>query len=463
MKEKTETSREEIFREYPVAKALRVMVVPSIISQLIVLIYNMADTFYVGQAHNPYMTAATALILPVFNISLCLAGLAGIGGGALISRLLGQGKEREARSVSMFCLYLAVGISAIFSVGMGVFMDPILNLLGAGENTYVYARQYALCVIVFGGIPTVLSNVLANLVRSVGRSREAGMGIILGGLLNIALDPLFMFVLMPQGQEVLGAGIATALSNGIACLFFIVVLIRMGKGSVLTFLPQAGLPSRESIAAVFAVGVPSAVATFLFDLDYVIIDKLMVAYEDLALAAVGVVLKVERFPLNVGIGICQGMLPLVAYNYGAGNHKRMTDISRLARKLGLVIAAASILLYEVFAGQFVRIFLSDPQALSMAASFLRIRVLATPLMFLSFFTVYQFQAFGKGRISLLLGVVRWLGFNIPMLFLLNSLFGMYGIVWSQVTEDVLTVTMSFLVYRKLGPGNPEFPMGNGGK
>ena len=451
MKRESEAERQEVFERLPVPQALRVMIVPSVISQLIVLIYNMADTFYVGQAHNPYMTAATALILPVFNISLCLAGLAGIGGGALISRLLGQGKEREARSVSMFCLYLAVGISAIFSVGMGVFMDPILNLLGAGENTYVYARQYALCVIVFGGIPTVLSNVLANLVRSVGRSREAGMGIILGGLLNIALDPLFMFVLMPQGQEVLGAGIATALSNGIACLFFIVVLIRMGKGSVLTFLPQAGLPSRESIAAVFAVGVPSAVATFLFDLDYVIIDKLMVAYEDLALAAVGVVLKVERFPLNVGIGICQGMLPLVAYNYGAGNHKRMTDISRLARKLGLVIAAASILLYEVFAGQFVRIFLSDPQALSMAASFLRIRVLATPLMFLSFFTVYQFQAFGKGRISLLLGVVRWLGFNIPMLFLLNSLFGMYGIVWSQVTADTLTVLMSFYVLRRFGP------------
>lgn len=286
MKETTETSREEIFREYTVAKALRVMVVPSIISQLIVLIYNMADTFYVGQAHNPYMTAATSLILPVFNISLCLAGLAGIGGGALISRLLGQGKEREARSVSMFCLYLAMGIAAAFSVGMGVFLDPVLNLLGAGENTYVYARQYALCVIVVGGIPTVLSNVLANLVRSVGRSKEAGMGIVLGGLLNIALDPLFMFVIMPKGQEVLGAGIATALSNCIACLFFFGVLIRMGKGSVLTFLPQAGLPSRESILAVFAVGVPSAIATFLFDLDYVILDKLMVAYEDLALAAV---------------------------------------------------------------------------------------------------------------------------------------------------------------------------------
>lgn len=451
MKANTETDREQIFREYPVPKALRVMVVPSIISQLIVLIYNMADTFYVGQTGNPYMIAATSLILPVFNISLCLAGLAGVGGGALISRLLGQRKEDEARRASMFSLYLAILIAAIFSAGMFVFLDPILKLLGAGDNTYEYARQYALCVIVFGGIPTVLSNALANLVRSVGRSREAGAGIILGGLLNIALDPLFMFVIMPQGYEVLGAGVATSLSNCITCLFFFIVLIRMGKDSVLTFSPRVGLPSKRSIIAVFAVGIPSAIASFLFDLDYVIIDKLMVGYEDLALAAVGIVLKVERFPLNVGIGICQGMLPLVAYNYGAGNNTRMNDTISLARKLGLVIAAVSIILYEIFAGQLVRIFLSDTQALDMAAGFLRVRVLATPLMFLCFFTVYLFQAFGKGRISLFLGVVRWLGFNIPMLFILERIFGMYGIVWSQVTADTLTVMLSFYVLYRFGP------------
>lgn len=451
MRNNTETDREQVFREYPVPKALRVMVVPAVISQLIVLIYNMADTFYVGQTDNPYMIAATSLILPVFNISLCLSGLAGVGGGALISRLLGQGREDEARKASVFSLYLALLIAGIFAVGMGVFMDPILRLLGAGENTYEYARQYALCVIVLGGIPTVLSNALANLVRSVGRSKEAGAGIVLGGLLNIALDPLFMFVILPKGQEVLGAGIATALSNCIACLFFLSVVFRMGKGSVLTFNPRAGRTSKESIAAVFAVGVPSAVATFLFDLDYVIIDKLMVSYEDLALAAVGIVLKVERFPLNVGVGICQGMLPLVAYSYGAGNHRRMNDTISLARRLGLVIAAVSIVLYEIFAGQLVRIFLSDAQAAGMAAAFLRVRVLATPLMFLSFFTVYLFQAFGRGKISLFLGVVRWLGFNIPMLFILNSIFGMYGIVWSQVTADTLTVILSFYVLHRFGP------------
>lgn len=451
MKMDGKADQERIFESLPVPSALRVMIVPAVISQLIVLIYNMADTFYVGQTNNPYMVAAAALILPVFNITLCLAGLAGIGGGALISRLLGENREEEARRVSVFSLYLAILIAAVFALGMGIFMKPLLNLLGAGENTYEYARQYAFCVIVAGGIPTVLSNVLSNLIRSIGYSRQAGTGIVLGGLLNIALDPLFMFVLLPDGYEVLGAGAATCLSNCIACVYFIVVVCRMGKESIVTFYPKVGRPERESIAAVFTVWIPSAVATLLFDLDYVVIDKLMVSYHDLALAAIGIVLKVERFPLNVGIGICQGMMPLVAYNYAAGNKKRMEDTIRISRMLGLVIAGISILLYEIFAVQFIRLFISDAQTVEMASAFLRIRVLATPLMFLSFFTVYLFQAFGMGKRSLFLGMMRWMVFNIPMLFLLNEVFGMYGIVWSQVTADTLTVILSFYVYRKYKP------------
>ena len=427
------------------------MILPAVISQLIVLIYNMADTFYVGQTNIPYMVAGTSLILPMFNITLCLAGLAGVGGGSLVSRLLGQGRTEEARRVGAFSLYLGVLISALFAIVMALFMEPILSLLGAGENTYQYARQYALCVIVAGGVPTVLSNVLSNLLRSIGRSKEAGFGIILGGILNILLDPLFMFVLLPDGMEVLGAGVATCLSNCVACCFFFVVLARMGPGCVITFSPKGGLPQKKSIAAVFAVGIPSAVSTFLFDLDYVILDKLMVSYHDLALAAIGVVLKVERFPLNVGIGICQGIMPLVAYNYTAGNRERLREIIRLARKLGLVIALASIVLYELLAAPLTSLFLREATASGLAASFLRVRVLATPLMFLSFFTVYLFQAFGKGHISLFLGTTRWLAFNIPMLFLLNAVFGMYGLVWSQVTADTLTVILSFLVYFRFRP------------
>ena len=452
VREKNLPSREDVFRSIPVPKALRIMILPAVISQLIVLIYNMADTFFVGQTNNSYMVAATSLVLPVFNITICLAGLAGVGGGSLVSRLLGQGREDEARRVGTFSIYLGIAISALFSLILGLFMRPILLLLGAGDNTYEYARQYALCVIVAGGVPTVLSNVLSNLLRSIGRSGAAGFGIIFGGLLNIALDPLFMFVLLPDGLEVLGAGVATCLSNCIACLYFIIVLLRSGKGAVITFDPRGGLAERESIAAVFAVGVPSAVATFLFDLDYVILDKLMVSYHDLALAAIGVVLKVERFPLNVGIGICQGMMPIVGYNYSAGNRKRLRDTMRLSLGLGLVVAVISILLYELFATELIRLFLrDDAETVELAASFLRVRVLATPLMFMSFFTVYLFQAFGKGGVSLPLGVIRWLGFNIPMLYILNAAVGMYGLVWSQVCADTLTVLMSLIVYKTFRP------------
>ena len=451
MSVKTSSEQENIFQNLPIPTALRKMILPAVASQLIVLIYNMADTFFVGQTNNPYMVAGTSLILPVFNITLCLAGLAGIGGGSLIARLLGQSQEEEAKRVSAFSLYLGLLIAALFAVGIGIFMEPVLSLLGAGENTYEYARQYALCVIVIGGIPTVLSNVLSNLIRSIGRSKEASAGIILGGLLNIALDPIFMFVLFPDGYEVLGAGTATCISNCVAFLYFIVVLLRMGRNSVVTFSPRVGMPRKSSVIAVFGVGIPSAVATLLFDLDYVIIDKLMVSYHDLALAAIGIVLKVERFPLNVGIGICQGMLPLVAYNYSAGNAQRMNDAIRLSRRLGLVIAGISIVLYELFAVQFSHLFISEAQTVELASQFLRIRVLATPLMFLSFFTVYLFQAFGKGKISLFLGVTRWLIFNIPMLFLLNAIFGMFGIVWSQATADILTVLLSFFVYWKYKP------------
>ena len=446
-----EASSKRIFEELPVAAALRTMVTPTIISQIIVLIYNMADTFYVGRTNNPYMVAATSLVLPVFNITLCLAGISGVGGGALVSRLLGSGQEQEARRVGTFSLYLALVIAAAFSALTALFLQPLLLVLGAGENTLAFARQYTLCVIILGGIPTVMSNVISNLVRSVGCSRQAGFGITMGGVLNIALDPLFMFVLLPRGYEVLGAGIATCLSNCIACGYFLVVLVRMGKGAIITFRPQVGRASRKSVAEVFAVGIPSAVSTFLFDLDYVIIDKLMVSYHDLALAAIGIVLKVERLPLNVGVGICQGMMPLVAYNFAARNHKRMNDTIKLSLGLGLVIAAVSIGLYELFARQLIGVFIDDAQTVAMATSFLRVRVLATPLMFMSFFTAHLFQAFGQGDKALLLGVMRWLAFNIPMLYLLNALFGMYGIVWGQVIADGINVVLSAFVYGRYRP------------
>ena len=439
----------EIFEELPVPRAVRIMAVPTIISQLIVLIYNMSDTFFIGRTNDPYMVAGASLILPFFNITLSLSGLAGVGGGALISRLLGEKQPEEARKVYSFCVWLGLLVSALFSLGTLLFMRPIILLLGAGDDTYAYARSYAFFVIVCGAVPTVLSNTLSSLIRSVGESRRAGIGITMGGLINIALDPLFMFVLFPDGTEIAGAGAATCLSNWIVCVYFAAVLVRLGKTEpVLHLCPPLNFPARRSIAGIFTVGVPSAIATFLFDLDYIVIDRLMSGYTDIALAAIGIVLKAERLPLNVGIGICQGMVPIVAYNYSSKNYVRMNAAKGYSLRLGLVCAAASIMLYQLFAGQIMGTFINDAETVALGTGFLRVRVLATPLMFLSFFHVNLFNGFGEGGHALFLGVMRWLAFNIPMLYLLNALFGIYGIVWSQFTADVLTVILSLWIYRR---------------
>ena len=442
------TDSREIFESLPIGKALRLMAVPTVISQIIVLIYNLADTFFVGKTNDPYMVAATSLILPVFNITLSLASLTGTGAGSLISRLLGQNMREEAKKVSAFAVYLSIAITAVFSLSAGIFMKPLLILLGAGDNTFLFAKQYAFCVIVLGVVPTVLSNVMSNLLRSAGSSRQAGVGITMGGLINIALDPLFMFVILPKGYEILGVGIATCLSNCIACIYFIVVIFKTRKKSVITLSVRHGMPDKASIGSIFNVGIPAALATLLFDLDYIVVDRLMVAYGDIALAAVGIVLKAERLPLNVGIGICQGMMPIVAYNYSSKNHKRMNETVRYSRKVGLIFAAASIVLYELTAKYIIMLFINDGETVALATDFLRIRILATPLMFLSFFTVYLFQAFGRGERSLFLGVMRWAVFNIPMLFILNAVLGQYGIVWSQSAADILTVALSLFVYKR---------------
>ncbi len=436
-----------LFEELPVPRAVAAMAIPTIIGQLIVLIYNMADTFFIGRANNPLMVAGASLILPIYNVSIAFANIAGAGGGTLIARLLGRDRIGDARKVAAFSFWFSILSGALFSLIVGVGMHPILRALGASDDTYGYARAYASCVIVAGAIPTVLSMTMSSLLRNAGRARQAGFGISMGGLINIALDPLFMFVILPRGNENLGAGIATALSNVIVCVYFLVVIFRM-KSEVLNFSPRFSNPAAEHVKSFFAVGLPAALGPFLFDLDYIVLDRLMAGHGDVALAAMGIVLKVERLPLNIGIGLCLGMVPLAAYNFSAGNMKRMEETLSFTRLTGAAIAVISIILYEIFAPVLIRIFIADPATVAYGARFLRIRALATVLMFLSFIYVHFFQALGEGRYAFWLAVMRWLFVNIPMLFLLNALFGTDGLAWSQFVSDAIVALISYLVYRR---------------
>lgn len=445
---KQENNR-EIFESWPIPKALAEFAVPMIFGQLIILIYNLADTFYIGRTNNPLMVAGVSLLLPVFNISITFANLFGIGGGTLISRLMGAGHEDEAKKVSSFSFYMTIISAGMFSLFMFVFMEPALRILGASNDTLIFAKQYTFCVIVLGAIPTISSMTLSNLLRSTGYAKEAGFGVSMGGIINIVLDPLFMFVLLPEGLEVLGAGIATMLSNVITCSYFLaIILFRLRNNNILSLSLKNIGPSRKNICSVFSVGIPAAIAVTLFDITYIIIDKLASGYGDIPLAAVGIVLKAERLPLNIGIGICQGMMPIAAYNYSSGNFERMRGVVNYSRMVGLVAGFVSVIMYEVFASEIMRLFIADVQTVELGTHFLRARVLATPFMFLCFHLVNFFQAVGHGIKALVLGSARWVLFNIPMLYIMNYIFGMYGIVWTQAAADIMMTAVSMITYWK---------------
>ena len=445
----------EIFERMSIPRALATMAIPTIISQLITLVYNIADTWFIGQTDNPYMVAASSLVLTVFLMTSAIANLFGAGGGSLVVRLLGSKEQEEARKVASLSLTMAAAASLAFSVLCLILMNPLLRLLGASDNTIGYARQYLLFVVVIGGFPTVMSSTMSSMLRNVGYSKEAGFGLGLGGVLNVILDPIFMFVLLPEGYEVAGAAIATMLSNFVTFGYFLLMYRRVKGESILALPERVEKIQRKSVASLFSVGVPAAMSLLLFDLTNIIINRLSSDHGDIELAAIGIVLKVERLPLNIGIGICLGMMPLVAYNYAAKNEKRMREFFSAARLAGVVIAVVSVMLYRLLAPYIIEAFIEDAATVRFGTEFLQARCFATPFMFLSFHMVHFMQAIDKGKISFYLAVIRQLCLNIPILFLMNHLLGMTGIVWTQATADFINVIISYIIYHGMRSDGKE--------
>ena len=440
------TNREDIFEKYSVPHAMAVMAIPTILSQLITLIYNIADTWFIGQTNNPLMVASCSLVLPAFMLSIVIANIFGVGGGTLVSRLLGVKDPQEAKRVALASWWMAL-LAALCYCAVCLFLrDPFLQLLGASENTLAYAREYMFFVIILGGTFCVLSNIMSSMIRSIGYSRYASAGLALGGLLNIALDPLFMFVLLPDGKQVMGAAIATMISNMVSFTYFVLIYRKLKDSTVLRLGRPEKWPQKSSFRGIFAVGIPAALSLLLFDLTNIVINRLSAGHGDIELAAIGIVVKVERLPLNTGVGLCLGMMPLVAYNYAAKNYKRMREVFNFTRASGLIFSLLCVVLYRIFAFQIMHAFIKDSRTVAFGTTFLKARCFATPMMFLCFSMVHFMQAIGKGKESFLLAVIRQLVFNIPFLLVLDHLFCMNGIVWTQLIADICTVIVSYLIY-----------------
>ena len=337
-------SERELFETVPVPRAVATLAIPTVISQVVTMIYNLADTFFIGQTGDPLMVAAVSLVSPWFNLLTALGNLFGLGGSSLISRMLGLKREEEICYVSSFSIWAGAVVTACFSLASFLAREPLLTFLGASADNYGYAEDYLLWVVVIGGVPTMVSLALGHLLRSEGHAREASAGMMFGGILNVILDPILIFGFQ---LDVAGAAIATAFSNAASVVFFAVQYARLEGHTAVSFRPKYF--TFRFIGPIFSVGLASALATALGNASNMVMVRLASGYGDIPVAAYGIVKRIDQFPLNVSMGLCQGFMPLVGYNYAARNYGRMRAVSYFSWKAALIFSACCVACFAAFA------------------------------------------------------------------------------------------------------------------
>lgn len=436
-----EQSDKYLFESMPVPKAVATLAVPTIISQVVTMIYNLADTFFVGQIGNPAMVAAVSLVSPWFNLLTALGNLFGLGGSSLISRMLGAKKHGNIKHVAAFSVWGGAAVTLVFSLGTFLARGPLLRFLGASPDTYGYAESYLFWVVVMGGIPTMVSLTLGHLLRSEGHAREASAGMMFGGILNVVLDPALIFGFH---MDVAGAAIATAFSNAASVVFFVIRYLKLGNQTSVSLHPKHF--TFRFAGPIFSVGLASALATALGNASNMVMVRLASGYGDIPVAAYGIVKRIDQFPLNVSMGLCQGFMPLVGYNFAAENYDRMRHVSVFSWKTALVMSICFVACFAGFAPQILHVFIPEAQTSTLGARFLRIACLAVPLTSVNFLISYTLQAMGKGIQSAALTFSRQGLLNIPLLILMNVLVGLYGMIWTQLVVEIIMLPVSLGMY-----------------
>ena len=435
-----ESNATELFEKAPVSQAVLKSALPAMAAMLMVLIYNLADTFFVGQTHDAYQVAAVSLAMPVFLMFMAVGTVFGMGGTSVISRALGQGRTDYAKKVCSFCMWGCVVVGVIMAALFLIFMEPILTMVGASEGTWAYAKSY-LTIVSFGGPFVLISNAFSNIVRAEGKSAEAMMGQLLDNLLNVILDPIMILLL---GWNITGAAIATLIGNIVGACYYILYFVR-GKSSLSVSIKELSQPEKVC-GPVCAIGIPAALGSVLMSVAQIIINSQLAKYGDMAVAGMGVAMKVVTITGMVCMGLGQGVQPLLGYCVGAKLWERFKKAFRFSMLFALSLGAVLTVICYLFTNQIVSAFLSDPAAYSYAVEFSRI-LLTTSFLFGVFYVLINtLQAMGAATPALIINLSRQGIIFIPALFILQAVVGINGLIWAQPVADLLSIGLAAILY-----------------
>ena len=439
-----------LFEQASVPRAVASMAVPTIISSLVMVIYNLADTYFVGMLNDSVQNAAVTLSAPVLLAFNAVNNLFGVGTSSMMSRALGRKEYDTVRRASAFGFYCTVFCSILFSLIYMTAKGPLLVLLGTDADTLTATGEYMKWTVACGAVPAILNVVMAYMVRSEGGTMHASIGTMSGCILNILLDPVFI---LPQGLDMgaSGAGAATFISNCAACLYFFVLLyIKRGKTYV-CINPRMFRFSRAVAKEICGVGIPALIQNLLNVTGMTVLNNFTSGYGSAAVAAMGISQKIDMVPMNIVFGFSQGVMPLISYNYASGNRKRMKETVVFSAKLtvsSLVVIAACFFLG---AGFWMRLFIRNEEIIAYGTHFLRGLCLALPFFNLDVLAIGVFQAVGMGRKSFFFAILRKIIMEIPAIYLLNKFVPLYGMAYAQlVTEVILAVAAVVVLRRMLG-------------
>ena len=417
-------------------------VVPAIIVQLMTLIYNLADTFFIAQTNDPLQIAAVSLSVPVFFILIATGIIFMAGGMSCISRALGAGERDRANSIAAFSIWTSIIMGVTVTLVFMMFIGRILMAIGASLNTFVYAYGYL--SIVMAGAPFVLFSMsCSGVLRAEGQAARAMNGQLIGNIVNIILDPIMILYL---NMGITGAAIATVIGTVVGASYYIGYFLA-GQSTLRIHIKNYSV--KNGIAAgLFAIGIPACLDPCLMSISSMVMNSLMSRYGDMAVAAAGVSMRIEQIATLIAMGVGQGVQPLLGFCVGAKDWDRYKGILKFAFQLAIGISLTMVTICYVFTGNVVRVFLTEPSAFSYAVNFLRIKLSSSVLFAIFFICINALQAMGAAKASLVLSIFRQ-GIYMPLLFIMNYFMQAYGIVWALPIAELLSLIQIWIFYGRI--------------
>jgi len=430
-----------LMEQAPAAESIITLALPMMLSMIAQMVYNMTDTFFIGQTGDPNMVAGISLAMPLFMVSQGIGNIFAVGAASYISRKLGEKDLDEARRTNAVTFYTTIIVGVIITVILLIFKTPVLRVIGTSENTFPLADSY-FSIINYFLVFAILSIGLSGQMRAEGATGKAMKGTLIGIITNIALDPLFILVFK---WNVAGAAWATIVGQ-IASTAYFVHYFR-SKNTILSISPRDFKPSRRIYAEVLKIGVTAALAHIVMTLSAILTNRIAASYGDVVVAASGINQRITSIAFMLVMALAQGYQPFAGYNYGAKNFSRLKAGLRITVIFTTALSVFFLAVFLAAGPLLIRVFIRDEATITAGATLIRAFVWGLPFLGVQMTLMVTYQALGKPVLAAVVTMGRQFLFYLPLLFTLNHFWHFNGYIYSQPVADICTSVLSLLLSR----------------